>query len=205
MRLSAELRWFWSGEPAKEFDRWFGEAGQSWPAAKPSKTRLDDYLADHRQTALSIKKRSSGSSIEIKGLIATRHQTVRFADCAAYVELWAKWPISGLALSCARVVTIEKQRRMRSFRGNGAGVREVPPSSEEFGGEAASGCNVELTHLSGPDHSSWWTIGFEAFGALEEIEDLLAATLAEMNRRQPPTPTRGQACSYAVWLSKQPW
>jgi hypothetical protein len=205
MRLSAELRWFWSGGPAEEFDRWFVEVGQTWPAAKPPKTRLDGYLADHHQSALSIKKRSSGSIIEIKGLIATRNQTVRFADCTACVELWAKWPISGVDLSCARVITIEKQRRMRSFRANSAGVREVSPSAEEFGGEAASGCNVELTRLSGPDRSSWWTVGFEAFGALEEIEGLLAATVAEMNRRQPPQPTLGQAYSYAVWLSKQRW
>ena len=205
MRLSAELRWFWSGEPAEEFDRWFVEAGQCWPAAKPLKTRLDDYLVDPRQSALSIKKRSSGSIVEIKGLITARTQTLSFANCAASIELWAKWPISALDLSSGRVVTIEKQRRMRSFRAMSAGVREVPPTAEDPGTDAASGCNVELTRISGPDRSSWWTLGFEAFGALEEIEDLLAATLADMNRRTPPSPTSGQACSYATWLSKQHW
>ena len=205
MRLSAELRWFWSGEPAKEFDRWFVEAGQGWPAAKPLKTRLDDYLVDPRQSALSIKKRSNGSIVEIKGLITARNQTLSFANCTASIELWAKWPISALDLSSGRVVTIEKQRRMRSFRAMSAGVREVPPTAEDPGTDAASGCNVELTRISGPDRSSWWTLGFEAFGALEEIEDLLAATLADMNRRTPPSPTSGQACSYATWLSKQHW
>jgi hypothetical protein len=205
MRLSAELRWFWNGEPAKEFDRWFVEAGQGWPHAKPAKTRVDDYLVDPQQNTLSIKKRSSGSIVEIKGLIAARSQTLRFANCTAHIELWAKWPISTLDLSGGRVVTIEKQRRMRSFRANGPGVREVPPSSEEPSTQAASGCNVELTRISGPDRSSWWTLGFEAFGALEEVEGLLAATLAEMNRRKPPPPTSGQACGYAFWLSKQRW
>jgi hypothetical protein len=210
MRLSAELRWFWSGEPANEFNRWFVEAGQTWHAARPPKTRLDDYLVDPRQSTLSIKRRSSGSIIEIKGLITARNQTLSFANCTAYIELWAKWPISALDLSCTRVVTIEKQRRMRSFRAksagvHSAGVHEVTPTSEELGTDAASGCNVELTRISGPDRSSWWTCGFEAFGALEEIEGLLAATLAEMNRRTPPPPMRGQACSYAAWLSKQQW
>src|SRR5262249_53133999 len=108
MRLSAELRWFWNGEPAKEFDRWFVEAGQSWPHAKPAKTRLDDYLVDHQQSALSIKKRSSGSIVVIKGLITARDQTLRFANCTAQIELWAKWPISALDLSSGRVVAIEK-------------------------------------------------------------------------------------------------
>jgi len=205
MRLSAELRWFWNGEPAKEFDRWFVEAGQSWPHAKPPKTRIDDYLVDHQQSALSIKKRSSGSIVDIKGLITARNQTLRFANSTAHIELWAKWPISALDLSSGRVVTIEKQRRMRSFRANNAGVREMAPSSEEPGTEATSGCNVELTRISGPDRSSWWTLGFEAFGALEEVEGLLATTLAEMNRREPPPPTSGHACSYARWLSKQRW
>lgn len=205
MRLSAELRWFWSGKPAKEFNQWFVEAGQSWPAAKPPKTRLDDYLVDPEQSALSIKKRSSGSTVEIKGLIAARNQTLSFADCTASVELWAKWPISGLDLCCARVVTIGKERRMRSFRPSCGGVGEVAPSTEELATDAASGCNVELTRISCPDRSSWWTLGFEAFGSLEEIEHLLAATLAEMNGRNPPLPTRGQACSYAAWLSKQRW
>jgi hypothetical protein len=92
---------------------------------------------------------------------------------------------------------------MRSFRANWAGVREVPPSSKELGADTATGCNVELTRVTGPDRSSWWTLGFEAFGALEEIEGLLAVTLAEMNGRNPPPPTRGQAWSYAVWLSKR--
>lgn len=205
MRLSAELRWFWSGEPAKEFDRWFVEAGQSWPAAKPPKTRLDDYLVDPRQSALSIKKRSNAPIVEIKGLITARKQTLSFAHCTASIELWAKWPISALDLSSGRVVTIEKQRRMRSFRARSAGVCEMPPTSEEPGTDTVSVCNVELTRISGPDRSLWWTLGFEAFGPLEEIEDLLAATLAEMNSRTPPPPTRGQALSYAAWLSRQHW
>jgi hypothetical protein len=205
MRLSAELRWFWEGEPTIEFERWFAEAGQDWHAARPTKTRLDDYLADRGQSELGIKKRSGGSIVEVKGFIAARNQTLTFSHCTASVELWAKWPSFALDLSCVRLITIEKRRSMRTFRPNGAGVRELPPTSEEPRADTASACNVELTRISGPDGTPWWTLGLEAFGALEQIEALLAATLAEMEHRKPPPLTNGQACSYPAWIAIQGW
>ena len=205
MRLSAELRWFWEGKPTIEFEQWFAAAGQDWHAARPAKTRLDDYLADQGQTELGIKRCSGGSIVEVKGFIAARNQKLAFSNCTASVELWAKWPSCALDLSCVRLITIEKRRSMRAFRPKGAGVRELPPNAEEPRADTAPACNVELTRISGPDRSPWWTLGLEAFGALEQIEGLLAATLAELERRNPPPLTNGQACSYPAWLATQGW
>jgi hypothetical protein len=61
MRLSAKLRWFWKGRPAKEFESWFAASGKGWHAARPAKTRLDEYLVDDTQRELGIKKRSGRS------------------------------------------------------------------------------------------------------------------------------------------------
>jgi hypothetical protein len=72
-------------------------------------------------------------------------------------------------------------------------------------GERRAGCDVELTLLNGPDGTPWWTLGFEAFGAFDAVEDDLVATVAVMRRRSPPPLPAGQASGYPGWLASQVW
>lgn len=201
MRMTAEIRWFWSGRPPRDFDAWFRTAGPSWDRASDSKTRTDAYLRDHAQTVLGIKQRGGSTGVEIKGLISTRATLLELAGCAAPVGLWGKWP-STLALDQRRLIRIEKQRWMRKFCVEAGAARELPTGDASL---RTCGCDVELTLLEGPDGSLWWTLGFEAFGAFDRVEEDLAATVAALTRRSPPRLNDGQANGYPGWLAARQW
>ena len=48
-------------------------------------------------------------------------------------------------------------------------------------------------------------VGFEAFGAFDQVENDLTATVAVMQRRSPPPLPAGQASGYPGWLAAQAW
>jgi hypothetical protein len=91
---------------------------------------------------------------------------------------------------------------MRKFEVAGGTVRELAATESA---ERSSGCDLELTLLEGPDGTPWWTVGFEAFGAFDEVEDDLTATLAVVQRRSPPPLPAGQASGYPGWLATRGW
>jgi hypothetical protein len=201
MRTTAEIRWFWPGRPPSAFADWFTAAGPSWGSANDSRTRVDEYLRDHAQTRLGIKKRGGGASIEIKGLISTRATVLELAGCACPVGLWGKWS-SHFALDQGALIKVSKQRWMRRFRVGPASVTDVSAAES---GARLSGCDAELTLLEGPDAASWWTLGFEAFGDFDQLEADLVATVANLARRSPPPLRGGEATSYPGWLAARRW
>jgi len=199
--MTAEIRWFWSGQPPPDFDAWFRAAGPSWGSASDSKTRTDGYVRDNGQTVLGIKQRGGSNGIEIKGLISTRATVLELAGCTATVGLWGKWP-STLALDERNLIRIEKQRWMRKFCVEAGAAGELPAGDS---GLRTCGCDAELTLLAGPDGSRWWTLGFEAFGIFDRVEADLAATVAVLARRSPPRLNGGRESGYPGWLAAQPW
>src|SRR5262245_36706330 len=200
MRTTAEIRWFWPGRPPSTFADWFTAAG-SWGSANDSRSRVDDYLRDHSQTMLGIKKRGGGEGVEIKGLIGTRPTRLQLAGCVCPIGLWGKWS-SHFVLDQAAVIKVKKQRWMRRFRMDAASVTQVSPAES---GTRLSGCDAELTLLEGPDAAPWWTFGFEAFGDFEQVEEDLVATVAEVARRSPPPLGGGEAMGYPGWLAARRW
>jgi hypothetical protein len=72
-------------------------------------------------------------------------------------------------------------------------------------GARLSGCDAELTLLRGPDGTPWWTVGFEAFGDLEQVEADLVATVATVASRSPPPLEAGEATGYPGWLAARRW
>ena len=201
MRMSAEIRWFWAGCPPPSFAAWFRDAGASWGGASDSKTRTDEYLRDPAQTMLGIKRRGGSQGLEIKGLISTRPMSLALAGCACPIGLWGKWS-AAFVLDAGHLIKVAKQRWMRKFEVDGDTVRELA-ATESF--ERSSGCDAELTLLEGPDGTPWWTVGFEAFGAFDQVEDDLTATLAVVQRRSPPPLPAGQASGYPGWLATRGW
>jgi hypothetical protein len=157
-------------------------------------TRVDEYLQDTTQTGLSIKRR--GKTVEIKGLIAKPNKTLSFASCQSKIELWGKWSSATLDLSGAPLFPLQKERSQRRFRNENGQIVEVAGGDQR----RASGCNFEITILMGADRSHGWTLGFEAFGQLNEIENILATTTTTVSQRRPPDLPPGQAASYASWL-----
>ena len=198
MRVTAELRWFWQGSPAPAFKEWFVATGPAWPAAVEGDIRTDEYLRDPDQNEVGIKKRG-GAAVEVKGLVAQRASMLGLAGCAAPVELWAKWRSKALKLPASERIAIDKKRWMRRcavVAGRAAEIQGDAPATR------SSGCDVELTLLTLPDGVRWWTFAFEAFGALDQIETDLAATVALMESRRPPVIPPGQAAGYPAWLAR---
>jgi hypothetical protein len=201
MRITAEIRWFWPGRPPSAFAEWFTAAGASWGSASEARTRTDAYLRDHAESALGIKKRGGGDGVEIKGLISTRPTVIALAGCVCPVGLWGRWP-SKLTLAEQNLIKVDKHRFMRRFRLDPASVTDVLPAES---GARLSGCDAELTLLTGPDAAPWWTVGFEAFGDLEGVEEDLVATVATVAGRSPPHLSGGEATDYPGWLAARHW
>jgi hypothetical protein len=91
---------------------------------------------------------------------------------------------------------------MRRFRLGPTSVTDVSPAER---GARLSGCDAELTLLTGPDAAPWWTVGFEAFGDLEGVEEDLVATVATVAGRSPPHLSGGEATAYPGWLAARHW
>ena len=174
----------------------------AWIAAGSSKTRVDEYLRDPAQDPLGIKKRGRGD-VEIKGLISRRDKHLDFAGCTSPIELWAKWASRTLDLDGLPLVRVEKQRWKRSFSVHVGAVSELATSSEPALGQP--GCDAELTLLRGPDMAPCWTLGFEAYGKLDDVEAVLSRTVSSMARRGPPPLTPGEAIGYPFWLKFRRW
>ncbi|HEU0060983.1 MAG TPA: hypothetical protein VFR19_13975, partial [Hyphomicrobiaceae bacterium] len=100
------------------------------------------------------------------------------------------------------LIKVAKQRWMRKFKVDGGSVRELAASES---GERGSGCDAELTLLEGPDRTSWWTVGLEAFGAFDEVVGDLTATVAVLQRRSPPPLPAAEAMGYPGWLAARGW
>ena len=98
---------------------------------------------------------------------------------------------------------MEKQRWKRSFSVHADVVSELGTASELV--PRQSGCDAELTLLRGPDMAPWWTLGFEAYGKLDDVEAVLSRTVSSMARRGPPPLTPGEAIGYPFWLKFRRW
>ena len=96
---------------------------------------------------------------------------------------------------------MEKQRWTRSFAVHAGAVSELVTSSNSV--TRQSGCDAELTLLKGPDMVPWCTLGFEAYGELDEVEPLLSRTVSLMVQRCPPPLTPGEAIGYPSWLKSR--
>ena len=196
-RLTAEVRWFWLGSVPPDFRRWFTETDPFWCCAPVIERRVDEYLQDKNQTTLGIKRR--GDTVEIKGLIAKPNKTLSFALCQSQLELWGKWSSECLDLSGVSLIALQKERSSRRFKTHNGEMVEVVIRNERI----TSGCNFEMTILTGSHGSRWWTLGFEAFGELNGIENLLVATIIAVAQRNPPDLPRGLPDSYPSWLAQR--
>jgi hypothetical protein len=65
-----------------------------------------------------------------------------------------------------------------------------------------NGCNVELTRLTMPDDEQWFTLGFEAFGSLADVENRLQQVAEVMANRRPPRLTGAICLSYPQFLTR---
>lgn len=205
MMVSAELRWFWKDGPPSEISRWF--YGGDVPAGGGGEVRRDRYFPHRGEPELGVKRRGEGGGmdqIQIKGLVAAGAPENLSLDLGPSldvrrVEIWCKWSTS--MTPAGPGLLVEKLRWLRQFAD---GVEEIPLKADEQPesgrGLLAAGCNVELTRVVAPDHGDvWWTLGYEAFGGLDRVCDVLARTL---RTRPPPCASPETELSYPAWLKK---
>ena len=204
MMLSAEARWFWRGAPPAPFEEWFLASSAFKTAAAGGDTRCDRYLRAPSRVDLGIKQRGSGG-VEIKGLIARGQGSLNLANLHAPAETWAKWSARTLDLSGMPLLPVGKKRWLRTFRPVGGDMREVSGADNGKEPDGVVDCQAELGKLTAPDESIWWTFGFEAHGALGEIERILEKTVADAAARAPPPLPSASPANYPAWLSSQAW
>jgi hypothetical protein len=206
MQVSAEIRWFWRDVPPPNLEEWFRDATEGTCAAGGGEKRVDDYLCDHNQSELSLKRRGGKAGVEVKGLVAAHWSKVT-SDANPFVgpiELWTKWSSEVLDLGSGSTIPIEKIRWLRTFDTGKKPPKEIPVDSKEkpIVGPAflECGCNVELTGIKLPNGAIWWTLGFESWGAIQTLDKALRDVAKTLAARRPPQLETGLLASYPVWL-----
>jgi len=204
MQVSAEIRWFWSGTVPRNVDNWFRDRRFTPGGGKP---REDVYLHDPAQGELGIKKRGSKAGVEVKGLAG--HFTLGDLPSWPHVrpEIWCKWSSAPLDISAYSTVSTNKIRWLRKFDTSSGAAREIQLGEDEMplGGIVLpeQGCNVEFTQIRiANSKDEWWTLGFEAFGELDTVQDNLRSTLKGMTSPDQDCFHSSEVLSYPAWLSK---
>jgi hypothetical protein len=172
MQVSAEARWFWSASAPERLEEWFCGKHPDGIAAGGGKERRDDYLRDPNQNELGIKRRGEKPGVEVKGLVSSGPTDLSLEPFVGPIEIWSKWTSEALRINPALTIVTRKLRWLRKFDTAHGSPREIEVDEYEKIQEPLpqNGCNVELTHLTMPDDEHWFTLGFEAFGSLADVE-----------------------------------
>jgi len=192
---SLEVRWIRRGPlPPALVDR-FG------PFRDPLELRSDRYLIDPWTPELGVKIRG-GAQLDMKAYRGSLGR-LRFRGGSGALEVWEKWtfPLGEASpeMDAEGWVTLDKTRRRRAFELTEEGLMERSVLEE-----VQLGCTFELTEFVGGGEL-WWTLGFEASGALETLE-LSLRTCADLLLERPmpdgiklPSNT---SMAYARWLPR---
>lgn len=201
VQISAESRWFWSQSTPDGLGDWFCRKDPHDFPAGGGKDRRDDYLRDPNQSELGIKRRGGKPGIEVKGLVS-RVSGLSTEPFMGPVELWTKWTSGTVELDPASTIVTQKRRWVRKFDTSDGSPREIQVDEDEGIREPLPdrGCNVEFTKLTMPNGKLWWTLGFEAFGTLNDVESSLRNVVAAMAMRDPPGLGRALPFSYPAFL-----
>lgn len=200
MFVSAEVRWFWKDAAPAAVDSWF-RSGTCPPGGGTPRT--DEYLLETGQRELGVKQRGATSSVEVKGLVELRGRSP--AAFAGRVQIWCKWTSEALTIDHLPRVSLHKTRLIRKYDTAGTAVTEVELDAAERprhdpARRLERGCQLELVALRvGDRHETWSSLGFEAFGELDTVEDSLHRIVAQLARNAPPL-TLGTELSYPEWL-----
>jgi hypothetical protein len=205
MQISAECRWFTCNNVTAESLRtWFFDPGVHGCPPGDTAIREDCYLYDPERKELGIKQCGNQTGIEIKGLVHVERTPLRFGALAANVEIWAKWTSAEMELSAFKTISIKKTRCFRTFDTSSLEPIEIESSEDEcpviLRKMPLQGCNVEFTEIEAFG-CKWFSLGFEAFGQLENVEASVRRTATILVSRNPPGMPDWIAASYPQWIS----
>jgi hypothetical protein len=197
--VSAEVRWFWQGAMPDPIDAWFRRGAYPPGGGRP---RTDEYLRTPGQHDLGVKRRGGAAGVEVKGLVERRGSST--SPFAGRIQIWCKWTSDVLTIDGQPRIAVHKTRWVRKYDTAGSVVTEVELDATERPRHAAGrllerGCQLELVTLRVDDMKEpWSSLGFEAFGALDTLEDSLRRTMAHLS--DAPSVTLGAELSYPEWL-----
>jgi hypothetical protein len=208
MQMSAEIRWFWRGAAPVGLEDWFRRPDNHGCSAGGGEIRTDEYLYDTRQTELGLKRRGGRTGVEVKGLVASMPNALAAWPFAGPLELWCKWTSNAIELKHETTISVEKRRWLRKFETWQTLPQEVALDAKEqpVGGKRVPerGCNFELTHVVLlPSPAPWWTLSFEAFGALPTVAEDLRSVAILLSGRRPPDINGAMLASYPSFLASQ--
>jgi hypothetical protein len=212
---TAEVRWFFPLDPSPNVEppprppasvlAWFqdGLDNLEWPP----QPRTDRYLLLPGCTTTGVKLREG--RLEVKALCGPSDPVTLPHNMTGLADKWVKWSYGGpaaapltavLGRETAGWLAVTKWRLLRAFTITEAGVTEVtenePVTAEN---------TVELTAVQTAvqAHSqSWWTLGLEAGGDPEKLEENFQQ-LADyfFGRTKPPLVLdKRHSCAYPAWI-----
>jgi hypothetical protein len=205
MQVSAELRW-WFDTDVDDLEEWFCKSIHHGCPAGGGKTRMDKYLRDPSQIELGLKHRDGKAGVEVKGLVAPAWGHIAVDPFSGSIELWAKWTSEQLELPPKLLIATTKVRWLRKFDTENFVPEEIELDDMEKPVDKerplpSQGCNVELTQVRVENDKAWWSLSFEAFGAMERLERNVEAIAKVLASREPPRLDKGILASYPAWLS----
>lgn len=188
---SVETRWFGRGSPTPAVRAWF-ESGPRPPQAEPA--REDRYLT-HPDESLGIKLRQGKLEIKRRESLC---ESLHLPDVAGIVERWRKWSFVLVEddLPSEGWIAVHKRRLVRTYAFENGQALAISATERP-----AQGCNVELTELI-VNRDSWWTLGFEAFGADALLLACLEATARAVFVGAAPRFEVSASYGYPAWLAR---
>jgi len=217
---SAEVRWFFRGDPPAEVGEWF-RYGDLW-AQQPD--RIDEYLLLPGCSTTGIKLREGRFEVKVQteGPVATEYP----GGVRGHRDGWVKWSASlgdaegvraSLRAGDEQWVRVRKARALRGFSLDGASHDDDPREIDAGGERPGRGCGVEITEVRvlAPAESAWWTLGLEGFDdggdpteCLERVARFFfAGTLPSvaLDLDSSLALDLDASLSYAAWLGRGIW
>ncbi len=205
MVFSAEVRWFFEGESPSTIQTWFGNTNGE---VKVEEVRVDKYLIFPACDSVGVKLRD-GKKFEVKSLIAAPRPFVG-EGFNGRTDSWVKWSfddkqhmpkVAEAMLVGDQWISVEKTRMLRKFSATNGDLQPVDPDLRPD-----CGCNIELTRLQvEATKTIWFTLGFEAFGPVARVAQILAEATPLFFQQRGAMPCRelsGLASfSYPAWLA----
>lgn len=200
MVRTAELRWFVEGPPPPALAEWFAAR------AGTRTRRVDRYLRLPGTDALGVKLRGDGRRLELKLREQQRPAEGLPGGAEGQAEVWQKWSLGRrpwavvmprLGVAADRWTEVLKQRRTVTFSWSpqgGATLTDVAP---------ACGCRAELAAVGTAD-GGWSSLGLEAFGPDDLLDQALAASAEVLLSAVGPVAqlTAARSYGYPGWLAR---
>ncbi len=160
-----------------------------------------DWYATPVSPQCGIKLREG--KLETK-FLEGQHGIQHFGDFSGRLESYKKWSLQFAVddqpaeadLAGATWIAVQKQRRLQRFSVSADDVHAVDLRPE-------NGCEFEMTELT-IHAQTYWTVGFEAVGAVEQLPENLRLVSQFVGQRGGLNQSfdESHSCGYAEWLSR---